>query len=75
LPLSTNRGGLDKSCITWYTCYIMTTKNTENGKTQQLRNADEALWRRIKAAAVLEGETLTKWTEKAARERLDKKPK
>jgi len=53
----------------------MTTKNTENGKTQQLRNADEALWRRIKAAAVLEGETLTKWTEKAARERLDKKPK
>jgi len=49
--------------------------NTANGKTQQLRNADEALWRQIKAAAVLEGQTLTEWIEKAASEFLDKKPK
>lgn len=50
----------------------MTTKNT---KSQQLRNADEELWRQIKAAAALEGETLTEWVEKLARENLDHKPK
>jgi len=53
----------------------MTTKNTENGKTQQLRKADEELWRGFKAAAALEGLTITEWIEKAASEFLDKKPK
>lgn len=48
---------------------------TVNSKSQQLRNADEALWRQIKAAAALEGNTLTEWVEKVAREKLDKKPK
>lgn len=47
---------------------------TENAKTQQLRNADEALWRQIKAAAALDGETLTEWVEKVVREKLDQKP-
>ncbi|MBA7563450.1 hypothetical protein ES708_05108 [subsurface metagenome] len=47
---------------------------TENSKTQQLKNSDEALWRQIKAAAALEGCTLTKWVEKVAREKLNLKP-
>ncbi|MBA7538149.1 hypothetical protein ES705_30423 [subsurface metagenome] len=47
---------------------------TENSKTQQLKNSDEALWRQIKAAAALEGITLTKWVEKVAKEKLNLKP-
>ncbi len=47
---------------------------TENSKTQQLKNADKALWRQVKAAAALEGTTLTKWVEKVAREKLNLKP-
>ena len=46
----------------------------EKGKTQQLKNSDEALWRQVKAAAALEGITLTKWVEKVAREKLEPKP-
>ncbi len=64
-------GGLDTTGIIWYTRYIMT---TENSKTQQLKNSDEALWRQIKAAAALEGITLTKWVEKVAKEKLNLKP-
>ena len=48
--------------------------NTEKGKTQQLKNSDEALWRQFKAAAALEGCTITKWMEKVAREKLGSKP-
>jgi hypothetical protein len=50
----------------------MVTKNS--GRTQQLKNSDEALWRQVKAAAALEGTTLTKWVEKVAREKLNLKP-
>ncbi|GAI79686.1 unnamed protein product, partial [marine sediment metagenome] len=64
-------GGLDNTGIIWYSRYIMATKNS---KSQQLRNADEALWRQIKAAAALEGNTLTEWVEKVAREKLNLKP-
>jgi len=45
-----------------------------NSKTQQLKKPDEALWRRVKAAAALDGITLTEWVEKVAREKLDQKP-
>jgi len=48
--------------------------DTKNSKSQQLRNADEALWRQVKAAAALEGNTLTKWVEKVVREKLNLKP-
>jgi len=48
--------------------------NIENSKTQQLKNVDGALWRRIKAAAALDGKTLTKWVEQVAREKLNLKP-
>jgi len=47
---------------------------TENTKTQQLKNSDEALWRQVKAAAALEGITLTKWVEKVVRNKLHLKP-
>ncbi len=50
----------------------MTTE--EKKKTQQLKNSDEALWRQFKAAAALEGITLTKWIEKVAKEKLGLKP-
>ena len=48
---------------------------TQNSRTQQLKNSDEALWRQIKAAAALEGTTLTKWVEKVAQEKLNSNPK
>jgi len=48
----------------------MNTPNSKS-KSQQLTNADEALWREVKAAAAVEGTTLTKWVEKVAREKLD----
>ncbi len=58
--------------ITWYIKYIMNTKNT---KTQQLRGADEAFWRQVKAAAALEGTTVTEWVEKVIGKKLHPNPK
>jgi len=52
----------------------MVKKIDKNAKNQQLRNADETLWRQIKAAAALDGKTLTEWVEQVAREKLNLKP-
>lgn len=49
--------------------------NIENTRTQQLKGADIPLWRQIKAAAAIDGLTLTQWVEKVAREKLDKNTK
>jgi len=40
------------------------------GKAQQLRHHDELLWRKVKAAAVMEGKTMTEWVEEAIRMRF-----
>lgn len=71
-PKSPGRRGLDNIGITWY---ISNTMATENTKAQQIKRADEALWRQIKAAAALEGITITEWVEKVAKEKLGQKPK
>lgn len=48
----------------------MTTMNTGKLRTVQLRNADAALWRRVKAAAALEGLSMTEWTENVIRKQI-----
>ncbi len=40
-------------------------------RTVQLRSADDPLWRRVKAAAALEGLSMTEWTENVIRKHLD----
>ncbi len=45
-------------------------KPQEKDRTQQLRNSDEQLWRQVKAAAVMEGTSMTDWVEEAIRMRL-----
>jgi len=46
-------------------------KNTSK-TTQQLRNPDEKLWREVRAAAVMEGITMTQWVEEVCRKQLAK---
>jgi hypothetical protein len=58
-------GGLDKKGNTCYTKYTMATKIS-----QQLRNPDEKLWRQVRAAAIMEGKTMTRWVEEACRKQL-----
>ncbi len=49
-------------------------KESPKTYTAQLRNADRELWRRILAAAILDGITYTEWVERLAKEKLDKEP-
>jgi len=48
----------------------MNTNNTKPKLTQQLRNPDELLWRKVKAAAIMEGKATTQWVEEACRKQL-----
>ncbi len=48
---------------------------TDNRRKQQLMNADEQLWREVKAAAALKGQTMTAWTEEIVRKALAQTPK
>lgn len=44
--------------------------NTKKQRTVQLKHADDELWRQVKAAAVLVGQTMTEWTEPVIRKQL-----
>ena len=48
----------------------MTTEKAKE-KVQLLRHSDGALWRQVKAAAVLEGCTMTEWVEKLLKDKLN----
>ena len=63
-------GGLDKKANRCYTTGNMNTNNTTPKLTQQLRNPDELLWRKVKAAAIMEGKTTTQWVEEACKKQL-----
>ena len=49
----------------------MTTKNTGERRTIQLRDGDVALWRRVRAEAVLKGLSMTELVEPIIRKHLD----
>ena len=51
----------------------MNTKTEKETRTQQLKKSDVELWRQVKAAAALEGCTMTEWVEKVLSEKLDTK--
>ncbi len=44
--------------------------NTKSDKVQQLKHPDAALWRQVKAAAILSQKTMTEWVEDAIRNQL-----
>ena len=44
--------------------------NTRNDRVQQLKHPDAALWRQVKAAAILSQKTMTEWVEEAIRNQL-----
>ena len=58
--------GLDERDKACYTKPAMSTSRT----MQNLRNPDEKLWREVKAAAAMDGKTMTQWVEEACRKQL-----
>ena len=49
--------------------------NPKNDKTQQLKHPDPALWRQVKASAILDQKTMTEWVEDAIRNQLARNKK
>ncbi len=61
-------GSLDKTGNPHYTPNMTNTKNDK--RVQQLKHPDAALWRQVKAAAILSQKTMTEWVEDAIRNQL-----